>query len=120
MKIDRVEAINLLYKYPPPGGFRYAGGMCTGRVTTIILVHTDSGEIGVGSVYSHPALVHLIVEKQLDELLRGKAAGKPVWQLLGGKRPECPAYASGLLWNDIELNFEVVDRYRMPIPSTCP
>ena len=144
MKIDRVEAINLLYKYPPPGGFRYAGGMCTGRVTTIILVHTDSGEIGVGSVYSHPALVHLIVEKQLDELLRGhdptqveelwqkmaastlwygrkgaavsalggvdtalwdlrgKAAGKPVWQLLGGERPECPAYASGLLWNDID------------------
>ena len=34
--------------------------------------------------------------------LRGKAAGKPVWALLGGERSTCPAYASGLLWNDIE------------------
>ena len=52
--------------------------------------------------------------------LRGKAAGKPVWQLLGGERPECTAYASGLLWNDIELNFEVVDRYRMADPLDLP
>lgn len=30
--------------------------------------------------------------------LRGKSLGKPVWQLLGGERPTCPAYASALLW----------------------
>ena len=144
MKIDRVEAINLCYTYPGEGGFTYSGGMCTRRATTLVLVHADSGEVGVGSVYSHPGLVHLIVEGQLDPLLggadagdveglwermygltrwygrkgaamsalggvdtalwdlRGKAAGKPVWALLGGERSTCPAYASGLLWNDIE------------------
>jgi len=37
--------------------------------------------------------------------LRGKAAGKPVWQLLGGEKNHCAAYASGLLWyqqNELE------------------
>ena len=34
--------------------------------------------------------------------LRGKVEGKPVWQLLGGERQTCPAYASGLLWRDPE------------------
>jgi len=144
MKIDRVEAINLCYEYPGGGGFTYAGGVCTHRVTSLILVHADSGEMGIGSAYSHPGLVYLIVRDQLDPLLRGadpgeveglwdrmyqltrwygrkgaamsalggvdtalwdlrgKAAGKPVWALLGGERPTCPAYASGLLWNDVE------------------
>src|SRR5256714_399512 len=32
--------------------------------------------------------------------LRGQALGKPVWKLLGGERPSCPAYASALLWKD--------------------
>jgi L-alanine-DL-glutamate epimerase-like enolase superfamily enzyme len=32
--------------------------------------------------------------------LRGKAAGKPVWQLLGAGRDHAPAYASGLFWVD--------------------
>jgi len=30
--------------------------------------------------------------------LRGQAADKPVWALLGGDTDQCPAYASGLLW----------------------
>ncbi|RPI76652.1 MAG: mandelate racemase/muconate lactonizing enzyme family protein [Planctomycetaceae bacterium] len=34
--------------------------------------------------------------------LRGKSAGKPVWQLLGGTEASCPAYASSLLWNSID------------------
>lgn len=34
--------------------------------------------------------------------LRAKAAGKPLWKLLGGAAPACPAYASGLLWNTYE------------------
>ena len=144
MRIDRVEAVNLLYQYPEGAGFQYAAGTCTARFTTLILVHTDTGEVGVGSVYSHPALVHVIVQGQLDPLLRGedptgvealwdrmygltrwygrkgaamsalggvdtalwdlrgKAKGKPVWELLGGDRDTCPAYASGLLWNEID------------------
>jgi L-alanine-DL-glutamate epimerase-like enolase superfamily enzyme len=32
--------------------------------------------------------------------IRGKAAGKPIFELLGGKRPNVPAYASALLWKD--------------------
>jgi D-arabinonate dehydratase len=34
--------------------------------------------------------------------LRGKAQGKPLWDLLGGNQPSCPVYASGLLWNEYE------------------
>src|SRR5213075_579121 len=30
--------------------------------------------------------------------LRGKAAGKPVYELLGAERGSVPAYASGLFW----------------------
>jgi L-alanine-DL-glutamate epimerase-like enolase superfamily enzyme len=144
MKIDHVEAINLYFEYPGRHGFQYAAGICTGRVTTLIRVYTDTGHVGIGSVYSHPALVYLIVRGQLDPMLRGedprqvealwdkmyrlsrwygrkgvamsalggvdvalwdlrgKAVGKPVWALLGGKRRSCPAYASGLLWKDID------------------
>jgi D-galactarolactone cycloisomerase len=32
--------------------------------------------------------------------LKGKAAGKPVYTLLGGSQRRIPAYASALLWND--------------------
>lgn len=34
--------------------------------------------------------------------LRGKHLGKPVWELLGGRRDWCPAYASALLWSTPE------------------
>jgi L-alanine-DL-glutamate epimerase-like enolase superfamily enzyme len=34
--------------------------------------------------------------------LRGKAAGQPVWKLLGGKSDKSPAYASALLWTPPE------------------
>jgi L-alanine-DL-glutamate epimerase-like enolase superfamily enzyme len=142
MKIDQVEAIHLRYEYPPDRAFRYAGGVCTGRLTTLVRVHTDDGRIGLGSVYSHPGLAHLVIADQLAPLLRGRdpretdalwdlmyrvtrwygrkgaamsalggidmalwdlrgqAAGQPVWKLLGGQRATCPAYASGLLWNE--------------------
>jgi len=142
MKIDHIEAINLCFEYPDRSGFRYAGGVCTGRLTSLVLVHTDTGQVGVGSAYSHPGLVYLVVKQQLEPLLRGedprevedlwdqmyritrwygrkgatmsalgaldtafwdlrgKSLGKPVWSLLGGERDTCPAYASGLLWQD--------------------
>jgi D-galactarolactone cycloisomerase len=144
MKIDHIETINLLYDYPEVDRFQYAGGVCTGRVTSLILVHTDTGQVGIGSVYSHPGLVYLIVQDQLAPLLRGedptdvealwekmygitrwygrkgaamsalggvdmalwdlkgKAVGKPVWEILGGERAACPAYASALLWNNVD------------------
>lgn len=141
MKIDRFETINLLFEYAD--GFEYAGGICTGRLTTLVLVHCDNGMFGVGSAYTHPALAWLVVQQQLAPLLvgedpteverlwermylatrwygrkgaamsalgavdtalwdlRGKARGKPVWELLGGNRPQCPAYASALLWKPV-------------------
>src|SRR5262245_48027904 len=54
MKIDRIETINLLFEYAE--GFTYAGGKCTARVTTLVLVHCDNGQVGVGSAYSHPGM----------------------------------------------------------------
>jgi D-galactarolactone cycloisomerase len=142
VKIEHIEAINLRFDYPAGVGFRYAGGQVTSRVTTVIRVHTDGPEVGIGAAYSHPDLVKLIVERNLaphllgrdptdvEDLwelmygltrwygrkgaavsalggldiafwdLRGKAAQKPLWQLLGAERDWSPAYASGLFWTD--------------------
>ena len=153
MKIEHVEAVNLLCQYPEDDRFQYAGGVCTNRLTTLILVHTDTNYVGIGSVYSHPALIYLIVRDQLNPLLigedpcnveelwkkmygltlwygrkgvamstlggvdtalwdlRGKSVGKPVWELLGGERKTCPAYASGLLWNDVDKLAEEAGQY---------
>ena len=72
MKIDRLETINLRFEYSDVDRFRYAGGECTARVTSLVLVHTDTGHVGIGSAYSHPALVYLIVKHQLEPLLRGE------------------------------------------------
>ena len=143
MKIDHIECVNLLFDYPARRGFQSSGGTTTSRVTSLVLVHTDGAEVGIGSAYSHPALVQIVVQ-QLSALLRGqdprdveaiwekmygwtrwfgrkgaamtalggidvalwdlrgKSLGKPVWQLLGGDEPSCPAYASALLWNSFE------------------
>ncbi len=140
MRIDHIETITLRFEYAD--GFRYAGGQCTARVTSLMLVHTDSGQVGIGAAYSHPGLVHLIVQEQLAPLLigkdpteveslwekmyritrwygrkgaamsaigaidtacwdlRGKSLAQPVWALLGGQQPTCPAYASALLWKE--------------------
>ncbi len=142
MKIDYIDVVNLRFEYPPERRFCYAAGLCTARLTSLILVHTDTPHVGIGSAYSHPGLVYLVVKGQLEPLLcgedprevealwekmygltrwygrkgaamsalggldvafwdlRGKALGKPVWELLGGSQPHCPAYASALLWND--------------------
>lgn len=140
MQIQDIEVLNLRFEYPPECRFRYAGGVCTGRVTSLVRVQTDDGLVGLGSVYSHPDLVRTIIEGQLRPLLlgedprdverlwqrcysltrwygrkgvaisalggvdialwdlRGKAAGRPVCELLGGGVAKVPAYASGLLW----------------------
>ena len=72
MKIDRVEVTNLIYEYPEADRFQYSAGECTARLTSLVLVHTDAGQVGIGSCYSHPGLVYLIVRDQLDPLLRGE------------------------------------------------
>ena len=149
MRITNLEVVNLQFTYPPGHEFQFAGGCCTGRLSSLVRVTTDSGTVGIGSVYSHPDLVRAIVEDQLRDILvgddpldvetiweksyrvtrwygrkgaaisalggidialwdiRGKVAGKPIYQLLGAQRDAVPAYASGLLWkNDVE---ELVD-----------
>ena len=71
MKIRDIEVINLRFEYAPERRFRYAGGTCTGRLTTLVKVLTDEGVEGLGSVYSHPDLVRTIIEGQLRPLLVG-------------------------------------------------
>lgn len=144
MRIDHLEAIHLLFEYPGRAGFTSAGGVTSGRMTTLVKVHTDDGRTGIGSIYSHPALVDQVVIGQLAPLLKGEdprevetlwqkmyrwtrwygrkgaamsaiggldtafwdlraqAEQKPLWKLLGGQQPSCPAYASALLWQTPE------------------
>ncbi|MFM7159505.1 MAG: enolase C-terminal domain-like protein, partial [Planctomycetaceae bacterium] len=85
MQIDRVEAIHLCYQYPERRGFESSGGVTNGRLTSLVLVHTACGRVGVGSVYSHPALVDVVI-RQLDPLLRGRDPREveTLWQLMYG------------------------------------
>lgn len=71
MRIADIEVINLLFEYPNRQGFRYAGGTVTSRVTSLVIVTTDTGVVGLGAAYSHPDLVRLIIEQQLKPLLLG-------------------------------------------------
>jgi D-galactarolactone cycloisomerase len=143
LKITNIETRTLVFRYPSEDQYlRNASGFCNARVTTLVWVHTDEGITGIGSVYSHPDLVRIIVEGHLRDIykgrdaleieclwelgyeltrwygrkgvamsviggidmalwdIRGKAEGKPLYQLLGGERDHMPAYASGLVWQD--------------------
>ena len=142
MRITDIEVKNLRFDYPGSGGFVYGGGRVNARVTSLVFVHSDDGQRGIGAVDSHPDLVKLIVEQHLrphligrdpvevESLwklmydltrwygrkgvavsalggvdialwdLKGKAAGEPLYRLLGGSTPRVKAYASGLFWAD--------------------
>ncbi len=142
MRITDIEVKNLRFDYPDSGGFVYGGGRVNARVTSLVFVHSDDGQRGIGASYSHPDLVKLIVEQHLrphligrdpvevESLwklmydltrwygrkgvavsalggvdialwdLKGKAAGEPLYRLLGGSTPRVKAYASGLFWAD--------------------
>jgi D-galactarolactone cycloisomerase len=86
MKIADVEVVNLRFAYPPGGGFTYAGGRVTARVTSLVLVHTESGHTGIGATYSHPDLVRVIVEGNLRGHLIGENASDidGIWNKLYG------------------------------------
>lgn len=85
MRIDHIECINLLFNYPNRHGFESSGGITTSRVTSLVLVHTDQKEVGIGSAYSHPALVQIVV-RQLSALLRGydTADVESIWEKMYG------------------------------------
>ena len=72
MKIVDIEVINLCYPYPPDDQFVFAGGIATGRLTTLVKVHTDTQAIGLGTTYSHPMLVRTVIEQQLKPFLLGE------------------------------------------------
>jgi D-galactarolactone cycloisomerase len=72
VRIEDVEVITLRFDYPPGAGFRYAGGVVTSRVTSLVRVRTDSGLEGLGAAYSHPDLVRIIIEGNLRAHLIGE------------------------------------------------
>ena len=72
MRIEDIEVINLRYEIPPGKGFHYAGGQLTGRLTSLVRVHASGGQVGIGAAYSHPELVHHIIEGHLKPFLIGK------------------------------------------------
>ena len=82
MKIRDIEVVTIRFEYPPGGGFRYAGGYCTARASSLVLIHTDEGISGLGSVYSHPDLVRVLVAGQLAPMLRGEdpLAVESLWE----------------------------------------
>ncbi len=86
MRIADVEVVNLRYEYPNGSGFLYAGGKVTARVTSLVLVHTDTGETGVGAAYSHPDLVRTVIEGNLRAHLIGEdpAEIEAIWDKLYG------------------------------------
>ncbi len=98
MKITDVEAIALRYAYPPEDRFQYAAGRCDGRLTTLILVHTE---------------IDRTDNPFVDELLDASAGATLTiddGQLSLGEGP-------GL---GIGLDREVVERYRLADPLTVP
>ena len=84
MKIQDIQVLNLRFDYAGGNGFRYAGGQVTSRVTSLVLVGTDTGETGYGAAYSHPDLVKLIVERHLAPHLIGHDPTEPerLWSRL--------------------------------------
>ena len=71
MRIAEIEVISLYFAYPNRQGFRYAGGLVSSRVTSLVRVTTDDGLTGWGAAYSYPDLVRIIIEKHLKPLLLG-------------------------------------------------
>ena len=66
-----VDVVNLHYEYPD-GGIRCAEGLANARLTSLVKVSLSNGLVGVGSAYSHPDLVRIIVEEHLAPLLVGE------------------------------------------------
>jgi L-alanine-DL-glutamate epimerase-like enolase superfamily enzyme len=86
MRIEDVEVINLHFAYPEGEGFLYAGGRVTARVTSLVLIRTDTDHVGIGAAYSHPELVRAIVEGNFKAHLIGAnpADIESIWEKLYG------------------------------------
>jgi D-galactarolactone cycloisomerase len=84
VRIQDIHVANLRFDYPDGKGFRYAGGRVTSRVTSLVLVDTDSGARGYGAAYSHPDLVKVIIEQHLAPHVIGHDPTEPeaLWSRL--------------------------------------
>jgi D-galactarolactone cycloisomerase len=69
--IQSVEVINLRFEYPGIG-FLCAEGRTNARLTSLVVVTLDDGMVGLGSAYSHPDLLRVIVEQHLAPFLIGE------------------------------------------------
>jgi L-alanine-DL-glutamate epimerase-like enolase superfamily enzyme len=72
LRIARIGVTTLRFEYPEGAGFQFAGGYCNGRLSSLVEVSTDEGLTGIGSVYSHPAVVKTIIEDHLQPMLLGE------------------------------------------------
>lgn len=72
MKITKIEVVTLRHEYPAGKGFKFAGGYCNGRLSSLVFVYTDTDLTGLGSIYSHPELVACIIENHLQDVLLGR------------------------------------------------
>ena len=72
MKIQNIETFHLHHAYPDADRFSYAGGTCTGRLTTLVRVETDTKHTGWGAAYTHPGMAELVIAHQLTPLLLGE------------------------------------------------
>ena len=72
MKIEDIKVVNLLYEIPSEIRMAYAGGSITGRLTTLVQVETNNRLLGLGSAYSHPELLRIVIEGHLRPLLLGE------------------------------------------------
>jgi len=72
VRIRALEVVNLHYDYPEDQAHVCAEGHMGSRLTSLVLVWLDDGLMGIGSAYSHPSLVRVIVEDHLAPFLVGE------------------------------------------------
>jgi D-galactarolactone cycloisomerase len=72
MRIASIEVVNLHYKYPDDQVHTSAEGHMGHRLTSLVFIELDNGLRGVGSAYSHPDIIRVIVEDHLAPLLVGQ------------------------------------------------
>lgn len=72
MKIQSLEVETLFHAYPEEARIRCAEGAIGMRLTSLVRVGVEPGLVGLGSAYSHPEIVRLIVEDHLAPFLVGR------------------------------------------------
>jgi L-alanine-DL-glutamate epimerase-like enolase superfamily enzyme len=84
LRIESIDVHNLYYRYPDDAVYRCAEGHMGARLTSIVQVRCSGGVTGVGSAYSHPGIVRLVVEDHLAPFLVGRDPTRidELWDLM--------------------------------------